>query len=57
MNTRISQLYGVGMDVEVKRINMRLCMQIQKKNDGLSLRNMANVLKAVSDGQNALDQE
>ena len=57
MNTRISQLYGVGMDVEVKRINMRLGMQIQKKNDGLSLRNLANVLRAVSDGQDVMDQE
>ena len=55
MNTRISQLYGVGMDVEVKRINMRLGMQIQKKNDGLSLRNLANVLRAVSDGQDTMD--
>lgn len=45
------------MDVEVKRINMRLGMQIQKKNDGLSLRNMVNVLKAVNGGQNSMDQE
>jgi len=57
MNTRVSQLYGVGMDVEVKRICMRLCMQIQKKNDGLSLRNMCHVLKAACGGSDSMDQE
>ena len=57
MNTRVSQLYGVGMDVEVKRINMRLGMQIQKKNDGLSLRNLANVLRACSGGSDTMDFE
>jgi len=28
MNTRVSQLYGVGTDVEVKRINLQIVMQL-----------------------------
>jgi len=28
MNTRVSQMFGVGIDVEVRRINMQLQMQI-----------------------------
>ena len=58
MNTRVSQLYGVGTDVEVKRINLQLVMQIQKRNDGLSLRNLLSVLRAQDkDGSGVLDFE
>ena len=46
MNTRVSQLYGVGTDVEVKRINMNIIMSLQKRNDGLSLRNLLSHLRA-----------
>jgi hypothetical protein len=46
MNTRISQLYGVGTDVEVKRINLQIIMQLQKRQDGLSLRNLLSSLRA-----------
>ena len=59
MNTRGSQLYGVGADVEVRRICMQLTMQLQKrKDDGLTLRSLANVLRS-HDSENAgvLDQE
>ena len=56
MNTRVSQLYGIGTDVEVKRINMQIVMQIQKRNDGLSLRNLLNFLKAQDkNGEGVLD--
>jgi hypothetical protein len=46
MNIKSSQLYGVGLDAEVRRINMKLQLVIQKKNDGLSLRNLHHHLKA-----------
>lgn len=46
MNTRVSQLYGIGTDVEVKRINCQIVMQVQKRNDGLSLRNLLSILRA-----------
>lgn len=46
MNTRVSQLYGVGLDCEIKRINMTLVMNIQKRNDGLSLRNLLHIMKS-----------
>ena len=39
-------MYGVGLDTEVSRINMKLQMAISKKNDGLSLRNLLGVLKS-----------
>lgn len=56
MNTRVSQLYGIGTDVEVKRINMQIVMQIQKRNDGLSLRNLLNFLRAQDkNGEGVLD--
>lgn len=45
MNTKVSQLYGIGLDSEIRRIIMQLQMQIQKKTDGLSLRNLSQVLK------------
>jgi len=44
MNTKVSQLYGVGLDVEIRRINMRLDMVIQKKNDGLGLKNLMHIM-------------
>ena len=56
MNTKVSQLYGVGTDVEVKRINMQIVMQIQKRNDGLSLRNLLSILRAQdATGSGCLD--
>lgn len=59
MNTRVSQLYGVGLDVEVRRINMQLIMQIQKRNDdGLSLRQLLSLLRQHdTNGTGVLDQE
>jgi len=33
MNTRSSILYGVGLDVEAKRVCTQIVMQLQKKND------------------------
>jgi hypothetical protein len=39
-------LYGIGTDVEVKRINCQIVMQVQKRNDGLSLRNLLSILRA-----------
>lgn len=59
MNTRVSQLYGVGIDVEVKRINMQLIMQIQKrKDDCLSLRALLSLLRQHDNNSTGvLDQE
>ena len=58
MNTRNSQLFGVGLDIEIQRVNMKLQMAIAKKNDGLSLRNLLQVLQ-LNDPTNtgALDQD
>lgn len=39
-------MYGVGLDVEVRRINMQLIMQLEKRADGLTLRNLAACLSA-----------
>ena len=51
-------MYGVGMDAEVTRINMHIQMSIAKKNDGLSLRNLLNVLSSVDKEKcGALDNE
>lgn len=59
MNTRGSQLYGVGADVEVRRINLQLIMQLQKRNDKvLTLRALTRNLKEHdAQNQGALDQE
>lgn len=56
MNTKISQLYGVGVEVEVQRINMQLVMKLQKANDTLGLRNLAKVLKECdTEGKGVMD--
>jgi len=58
MNTRISQLYGVGLDVEISRINMRLVMNIQKRNDGLSLRNLLHICRTIdTNNSGSLDRD
>jgi hypothetical protein len=58
MNTRISQLFGVGLDVEIARINMRLVMIIQKRNDGLSLRNLLHICRTCdANNSGSLDRE
>ena len=59
MNTRVSQLYGIGINVEVQRICMQLTMQIQKrKDDCLSLRALLSVLRQHDkNGTGVLDQE
>lgn len=59
MNTRVSQLYGIGIDVEVQRICMQLTMQIQKrKDDCLSLRALLAILRQHdNNGTGVLDQE
>jgi hypothetical protein len=49
MNTRGSLLYGVGTDVEVKRIILQIQMQLQKRDlqkDGLVLRHILASCKA-----------
>ena len=58
MKTRVSSMFGIGLDVEVKRINMKLQMQLEKRNDGLSLRNLLAVLReADTQGKGHLDYE
>ena len=58
MNTKISQLYGVGVEVEVQRINMQLVMKLQKANDSLGIRNLAEVLnKADAESKGVMDFE
>ena len=58
MNTKISQLYGVGVEVEVQRINMQLVMKLQKANDTLGIRNLASTLsKADADNKGVMDFE
>ena len=50
MNTRAGSFFGVGLDVETKRTNLQLQMKLQRRNDGLSLRNMLACLQAVDVG-------
>jgi hypothetical protein len=58
MNCKVSQLFGVGIDAEVTRVNMWIQMSIAKKNDGLSLRNLLNVLRSCDKGNSgSLDYE
>lgn len=58
MNTKISQLYGIGVEVEVQRINMQLVMKLQKSNDTLGIRNLAGILsKADVDNKGIMDFE
>lgn len=56
MNTRSSLLYGVGLDVETKRICMQIIMGLQKKNDMNALRALISNLAAQDvNGQGAYD--
>ena len=59
MNTRISQLYGIGINVEVQRICMQLTMQIQKRQDDcLSLRALHAIFRQYDNNNTGvLDQE
>jgi Ca2+-binding EF-hand superfamily protein len=58
MNTRVSQYFGVGTNVEVQRINMQLCMKMQKKNDTLGVRNLAKTLAECDvDNKGVMDFE
>jgi len=57
MNTKSAQLFGVGLDAEIKRVCMKLQMQMAKKNDGLSLRNLGHILCVIDSDGNGLDQE
>ena len=58
MNTKISQLYGIGVEVEVQRINMQLVMKLQKENDTLGIRNLASILKkADTESKGVMDFE
>jgi len=58
MNTLPGSFFGVGLDVETKRTNLQLQMKLQKRNDGLSLRNLLACLQAQDvDGSGALDFE
>lgn len=58
MNTKLTLLYGVGNEVEVQRINMQLVMKLQKTNDTLGIRNLAQVLtKADVEGKGVMDFE
>ena len=40
-------MFGVGLNAEVKRINMNLQMALEKRNDGLSIRNLLATLAAA----------
>ena len=59
MNTRGAQLYGVGADVEVKRIILQIQMQLQKKDikkHGLVLKHLLTECASQDkDNQGALD--
>ena len=58
MNTRNSQLYGVGLNVEVQRVNMKLQMELSKRTDGLSVRNLLHVFRLNDkDGSGVLSQD
>lgn len=58
MNTRAGSFFGVGLDVETKRTNLQLQMKLQKRNDGLSLRNLLACLQAQDvDCSGSLDFE
>jgi len=58
MNTRVSQYFGVGTNVEVQRINMQLVMKMQKNNDTLGIRNLAKTLAECDvDNKGVMDFE
>lgn len=50
-------LYGVGLDVEVLRINTQFKIQLQKRG-GIGIRSLAVIFKRLdSNGNNRLDLE
>lgn len=58
MNTRAGSFFGIGLDVEIKRTNLQLQMKLQKRNDGLSMRNLLACLQAQDvNGSGTLDFE
>ncbi len=58
MNCKMSQTYGVGTGVEVKRINMQLLMKMQKDNETLGVRNLLRGLKECDKaGKGVFDSE
>ena len=53
----MSQLYGVGLDIEVKRINTQFKMQIQKKG-GIGIRSLGVIFRQMdNNGNKKLDLE
>jgi hypothetical protein len=46
MNTRSGSFFGVGLSAEVKRINMKVQLLLEKRNDGISVRNLESALAA-----------
>ena len=50
-------LFGVGLDIEVKRINTQFKMQIQKKG-GIGLRTLGTIFRRMDrNGNKKLDME
>ena len=57
IKNKMSQLFGVGLDIEVKRINNQFKMQIAKRG-GIGIRSLAVIFRQMdSQGRNRLDQE
>jgi hypothetical protein len=53
----MSQLFGVGLDIEVKRINTQFKMQIQKRG-GIGIRTLSTIFRQMdNNGNKKLDQE
>lgn len=53
----MSQLFGVGLDIEVKRINTQFKMQLQKKG-GIGIRTLGTIFRQMdNNGNKRLDQE
>ena len=54
--TRSRSFFGVGLGAETKRINMKVQMMLEKRNDGLSIRNLEACLAAQDkDGSGSID--
>ena len=53
----MSHLFGVGLDIEVKRINTQFKMQIQKRG-GIGIRTLGTIFRQMdNNGNKKLDQE